>query len=256
MFQTLFVSLLLTTAATAAQDDFSWRGALAPGQTIEVKGVNGNIRATETAGGEIELAADRHGRRNNPSEVRIEVVPHAAGITICAVYPSTDANKPNECKPGKEGRNNVRNNDVQVDFTVRVPKGVHLIAHTVNGGVDARGIQGDVSAHSVNGKIVVDAKGNVQAHTVNGGITAAMGDTSWAGTREFHTVNGGITVDLPITASTDFSATVVNGGIESDFPIMVKGKIDPRRLSGTLGHGGRELKLSTVNGSIKIRRIS
>jgi hypothetical protein len=256
MFQTFLATLLLATAATAAQDDFSWRGALPAGQTLEVKGVNGSIRATEAAGGEIELSAERHGRRNKPSEVRIDVVPHAGGITVCAVYPSTDANKPNECKPGKEGRNQVRNNDVEVDFTIRVPRGVHLVAHTVNGGVDARGIQADVSAHSVNGKIVVDAKGNVQAHTVNGGITAAMGDTSWSGTREFHTVNGGITVDLPATASTEFNASVVNGHIESDFPIMVRGKIDSRRLSGTLGAGGRELKLSTVNGSIKIRRIS
>jgi len=256
MFQTFLVALFLASAASAAHDDFSWRGVLAAGQTLEVKGVNGSIRAIESASADVELTAERHGRRNNPSDVRIELVPHAGGLTICAVYPSPDANKPNECKPGKEGRNNVRNNDVQVDFTVRVPKGVHLAAHTVNGGVDARGIQADVSAHSVNGKIVVDAKGNVQAHTVNGGITAAMGDTSWTGTREFHTVNGGIIVELPATASTDFQATTVNGHIESDFPIMVRGKIDSRRLSGTLGSGGRELKLTTVNGSIKIRRIS
>jgi hypothetical protein len=256
MFQTLLASLILTAAALGADTGFSWRGALSNGQTLEIKGVNGFIRASEAAGGEVELSADRHGRRNNPSEVRIDVVPHAGGVTICAIYPSPDANKPNECKPGKEGRNSVRNNDVQVDFTIRVPRGVKLSANTVNGGIDARGIQADVLAHTVNGKIVVEAKGNVQAHTVNGGITATMGDTSWTGTREFHTVNGGITLELPATANTDFNASVVNGNIESDFPIMVRGKIDPRRLSGTLGSGGRELKMNTVNGSIKIRKIS
>jgi DUF4097 and DUF4098 domain-containing protein YvlB len=255
MFKIFLASLIFAAAALGADTGFSWRGALANGQTLEIKGVNGDIRASESSGTEVELTADRHGRRNNPSEVRIDVVPHAGGITICAVYPSPDS-RPNECKPGKEGRNSVRNNDVQVDFAIRVPRGVKLSANTVNGGIDARGIQSDVIAHTVNGKIVVEAKGNVEAHTVNGGITASMGDTAWNGTREFHTVNGGITLELPATANTDFNASVVNGNIESDFPIMVKGKIDPRRLSGTLGSGGRELKMNTVNGSIKIRKIS
>jgi DUF4097 and DUF4098 domain-containing protein YvlB len=183
-------------------------------------------------------------------------VPHEAGVTICAVYPSRDASKPNECRPGSGGRMNVQNNDVNVDFEVRLPRGLNLFAKTVNGSVEVRDIGGDVRAHTVNGKIVVAARGNVEAHTVNGSIQATMGETSWRGAREFHTVNGGITLELPAGASTDVRAHVTNGEITSDFPLMVRGKIDRRSLDATIGNGGRELNVHTVNGSIRIRRAS
>jgi hypothetical protein len=34
----------------------------------------------------------------------------------------------------------------------------------------------------------------------------------------------------------------------------VIGRLGPRRLNGTIGSGGRRLELSTVNGSIRLRR--
>ena len=46
------------------------------------------------------MTAQRTGRRNDPEDVRLEVVEHAGGVTICAVYPSKDAARPNECRPG------------------------------------------------------------------------------------------------------------------------------------------------------------
>ena len=64
-------------------------------------------------------------------------MPHAGGVTICAVYPSRDARKPNECPPGDGGRMNVQNNDVSVRFTVRVPAGVTFVGKTVNGEIEA-----------------------------------------------------------------------------------------------------------------------
>ncbi len=252
-----FIGLMVWAAASfAATADFAWKGALAAGQTLELKGVNGSIRVVESNASEISLHAVRSGRKSDPNAVRVDVVPHVGGVTICAVYPSRDAAKPNECKPGDGGRMNVQNNDVNVDFDVQLPRGLHLVAKTVNGGVDVKNISGDVKAHTVNGKIAVDAKGNVEAHTVNGSIQASMGVTSWTGTREFHTVNGGITLDLPAGASAEVNAKVTNGEISSDFPLMVKGKIDRRQLHATIGNGGRELKLHTVNGSIRIRRAS
>ena len=49
-------------------------------------------------------------------------------------------------------------------------------------------------------------------------------------------------------------AATVNGGIESDFPLTVTGRFGPRRVSGTIGGGGRDLRLETVNGGIHIRQ--
>jgi DUF4097 and DUF4098 domain-containing protein YvlB len=67
-------------------------------------------------------------------------------------------------------------------------------------------------------------------------------------------VNGGITIDLPANVSTDVRASTVNGGIVTDFPLTVIGRLGPRRLNGTIGSGGRRLELSTVNGTIRLRK--
>src|SRR4051794_767459 len=93
---------LLTAAPASAQNDFHWNGALTPGQTIEIKGVNGSIRAAASPSGQAEVTATKESRRSNAGDVRIEVVPHAGGVTICAVYPDVAGREPNRCAPGGE----------------------------------------------------------------------------------------------------------------------------------------------------------
>ena len=57
--------------------DFQWRGNVRPGGTIEVKGVNGDVTAVPASGPDVEVTAERKARRNNPEDVRLEVVEHA-----------------------------------------------------------------------------------------------------------------------------------------------------------------------------------
>ncbi len=149
---------------------------------------------------------------------------------------------------------NVHKNDVQVEFTVRVPAGVNFIGRTVNGDVEALGIQGDVKAHTVNGGVDVSASGLAEATTVNGSITASLGRANWTGTMDFTTVNGSVTLELPADLSCDVSISTVNGHISSDYPLMVEGRISPRHVKGRIGDGGRTLVVKTVNGSVQLRR--
>jgi hypothetical protein len=235
-------------------DDFQWRGRLDEGKTIEVKGVNGNVSATAAPGPDIEVTAERAARRSDPGDVRIEVVEHADGVTICAVYPSREAARPNECRPGAEGRMNVQNNDVKVRFTVRVPPGVRFVGRAVNGEVDAQGLQGPVALATVNGSATFSTAAYGQASTVNGSIRATMGAGGWQDPLSFRTVNGSITVDLPSDLSAEVRASTVNGEITTDFPLSATGRISRRQVTGTIGTGGRRLDLETVNGSVRLRR--
>ncbi len=238
----------------AQQDEFHWRGRLASGETITIRGVSGDIRALPASGGEAEVSAVKHARQDDPEEVEIEVVPHAGGVTICAVYPAPRRRPPNECLPDGEGRNNTSDNDVEVDFTVRVPRGVHFVGKTVQGDVTADSLGGNVEAHSVNGDVDVSTTGYAEASSVNGTIRASMGRADWTGSLELSSVNGGITVVLPSDVSATVEASTVNGSIDSDFPLTVQGRFSARRFSGSIGGGGRQLRLETVNGSIRLRR--
>lgn len=239
--------------ALAAQEEFGWTGKVAAGQAIEVKGVNGGISATGSAGDDVEVTALKKGRRSDPTEVKLEVVEHAGGVTICAVYPSDGA--PNQCVPGQGGRMRVRDNDVNVEFRVKVPAGVRFVGRTVNGGIEASGLKADAEAQTVNGGVELDSTGNARAETVNGGITVRLGRTDWQGTLKLETVNGGIEVTLPDGLSTDVKASTVTGDISTDFPLTVTGRIARRRLEGTIGAGGRVLEVKTVNGGITLRRV-
>jgi DUF4097 and DUF4098 domain-containing protein YvlB len=71
---------------------------------------------------------------------------------------------------------------------------------------------------------------------------------------EFETVNGSITLDLPEGSNVDLHASTVNGSIDSALPITVSGRFSRRSLQGRIGEGGTRLDVSTVNGSIRLRR--
>jgi hypothetical protein len=238
------------------KDEFRWHGRIAPGATLEIKGVSGRVVAEPATGREVELVATKRGRRNDPKEVEIAFAEHAGGLTVCALYkPASDA-QPNECKPGKGGRMSVRNNDVAVDFVVRVPEGVSFVARTVNGNVRVARLSANVEAYTVNGSVRLEASGHAQAETVNGSIRATLGKTDWKDAVSFRTVNGSVVVALPAAASASVRVETVNGSISNDFTLTGPTKTTRRQLQGTIGGGGRELQVKTVNGSVTLRRAS
>jgi hypothetical protein len=253
-------------AGRATTTTFNWSGELAAGRTLEIRGVNGAVRVVPASGSEVVVEAVLSGRRNDPDEVRIEVVPHAAGLTVCAIYPSTG--RQNHCAPGAAARLTSSNNDVSVRFQVQVPEGVRLVARTANGAVDAEG-GADVVASTVNGSVRVSTPASAQASTVNGSvhilsaregsasttngsITARLTEASGAAAMNFRTVNGSITLYLPPGAAAAVDARAANGRIRSELPLTVVGSVGNRRLQGTLGAGGSPLVARTTNGSVRL----
>jgi hypothetical protein len=243
---------LVVALPAAAQGDFSWRGTLRAGQTVEIKGINGAIVAVPARGSEVRVTAvKKDGRRGDADDVRIEAVPHDGGITICAVYP--DSRERNVCAPGRGGRLNARDNDTRVEFHVEVPGDVRFSATNVNGKVSATGLTGNVAASTVNGGVEVSTAGLASASSVNGSIHVSMARANWQGELEFETVNGSIEVEIGAAdLNTEVRASTVNGSISTDWPLTIQGRFGPKRLNGTIGNGGRTLSLSTVNGSISL----
>lgn len=247
------IGLILAPVAADAQD-FRWHGAMAKGKTLEVRGINGPIRASRASGSEAEVVATRRARKSDPASVEIKMVEDGGHVTVCAIYPTRRGRPANECRPGGGNDGETRDNDVEVAFEVRVPAGVEFRGVTVNGDVTVRNLDSEASLATVNGDIDVETGGVAEGTTVNGSITARLGRADWDRSLKFTTVNGGIRVSLPSGASTEVEATTVNGSVESDFPIMVQGRLRSGSLRGRIGEGGRSLDLTTVNGSIRLEK--
>jgi hypothetical protein len=253
-FVSAVVISLVAAASGAAQSDFQWRGVIPAGDAIEIRGVNGNVTATRAPGHEVRVMANKSARRSDRDDVRIEVVEHAGGVTICAVYPTPPRSQPNECRPGG-GRHSTQNNDVRVDFTVEVPAAVVFLGRTTNGNVAATGLASDASVRTTNGNIRLETSGTGSARTTNGRIDAVLGRADWDGVAEFRTTNGSVTLSVPAGLNADLRARTTNGRIDSDFPVLVRGTINRRSLNGVIGEGGRTLEVRTTNGSIRLREL-
>jgi hypothetical protein len=250
----LCAAALPWTASAVDTGDFRWHGRVKAGDVIELKGINGAIVAQPASGNEVEVSAHKSGHSSDPDSVRVDVVEHAGGVTICALYPDSVFRK-NSCKPGDGGHNSSVNNDVRVEFTVRVPAGVRFVGRTVNGDIQTGSLKSDVEAYTVNGNVKLSTAGTaLAAKTVNGSVEAALGSANWKRPAEFSSVNGTVSVELPSKTSADVRGSTVNGRIKTDFPLEITGKFGGRHMNGRIGCGGQELKLSTVNGSINLRQ--
>lgn len=251
-------------------EPFVWRGNVAPGQTLEIKGVNGPVNALPAEGGQAEVRATRTGKRSNPAQVQIQLVEYGGGATLCAVYPSSGGGA-NRCAPGDAGQIGARNNDVRVEWTVRVPRGVRFVARTTNGDVSTDGVADVVQAFSTNGNVRVAGASDAEVRTTNGNVTLAALQSASASTTNgsinatllrpgraepltFSTTNGSITLVVPDGTDARVEASTTNGRITTDFPLTVQGTVSARRISAKLGQGGRQLTLRTTNGSIRLRR--
>ena len=249
---TLFVMIASAMALFGAvtTDTFHWSGKVPPGQLIEVRGINGSIHAEPAMGSNVDVIAYKNGEQVDNSDIEVRVVEHEGGVTICAVYPSPAG--VDDCVPGAAGRRSALNNDISVDFTVRVPKGVRFVARTVNGLVEAKSLDADAEGHTVNGNVMLSTAGAGQGDTVNGSIYASVGHFS--SPLNFSTVNGGITLVMPPDAMAKVRADTVNGAIQTDFPLEVRGLYPSKHVDGSIGRGGPELHIATVNGPIHLRR--
>jgi hypothetical protein len=253
------IALAVPAANAQERDDsFKWTGGIEAGRTVYVRNLNGAVRVETATGATAEVRAVKQWRRGDPKDVKITAEKTARGdILVCAIWEGrkTRCDEDGYSSSGDDSWFGRRDNDVSVEFTIMLPKGVKLDASTVNGALGIAGATAAVKARTVNGSIeAASTSGPVSAKTVNGSVRVRAGAI---GTEDvaYETVNGSITLEIPDGVNADLDMRTVNGGVTSeDFPITIQGRIDRRRIEGKLGKGGPEIRLSTVNGSIRLRK--
>ncbi|HEX6537294.1 MAG TPA: DUF4097 family beta strand repeat-containing protein [Gemmatimonadaceae bacterium] len=237
---------------------FAWSGTIPDGGWLRLRNVTGSITVEPTTGStaSVQAIARWRGRRMPP--VDFAQVRAGNDVVICTMY-GDEGNCGKEYEPGKGRRSHFSlfgmGDNASVQYIVRLPTGVRIDAGTVTGAVRVASNGGDVQAHTVNGSVsVASSSGAVDAESVNGSVKVSLDSLGAPGAIHLSTVNGSVVAELPAALGATLSMETVNGSLTSDFPVATSGSTDKHELHGTVGSGGREVKLSTVNGSVKLLR--
>jgi hypothetical protein len=271
---------------------FSRNEPVARGEWFRFYGPIGDVTVTEGTGTQVEFRAEKILRSGRVTDIAFELRRSGEGVTICAIFDEGDECTDTGYRSDRR-RNWGRNfRPPSLNVTIRVPAGVRLAVHSGNGDIAVTGAHaeliarsgngrvrvagtaGEVDAASGNGEVTVDnVRGPVSANSGNGDVrvTTVMGPVSArsgngdlivrmtelrvADDMDFTTGNGRIEVTVPEGFNADIDASTGNGGIRTDFPIQVSGRISKTRMRGTIGQGGRRLRLVTGNGEIELRRV-
>jgi hypothetical protein len=267
---TLVPSLAAAQILGRDAEVFTRNEAVARGEWFRFYGPIGDVTVTEGTGTQVEFRAEKILRSGRVTDIAFELRRTGEGVTICAIFEDDDECTDTGMRSDRR-RNWSRNfRPPSLTVTIRVPAGVRLSgngrvrvtgtagevdAASGNGEVTVENVRGPVSANSGNGDVRVSTvQGPVSARSGNGDLLVRMTELKIADDMEFTTGNGRIEVTVPAEFNADIDASTGNGGIRTDFPIQVQGRISKTRLRGTIGQGGRRLRLITGNGEIEIRK--
>lgn len=132
-----------------ASASLHWRGSVAPGGTLELRGLNGPVRIEAGQEDHVEVSATRRGPWALLHAIEVKIVEHQRGVSVCAVYQGLDPSLPRH-----RGARSVRAADaLRVDLVARVPPGLHVVASTINDDIEVLGLVNNVEAGTANGRV-------------------------------------------------------------------------------------------------------
>jgi DUF4097 and DUF4098 domain-containing protein YvlB len=219
-FLTLAVLTVLSVPARAVDEVFSKSYHLDSNGSVELQNVNGSVEITGWDRDTVEVYAVKSAKSTSAdlSRVRIDVASAPDHLSVATRYPQE------------------KSVEVAVEYHIRVPRHARLTEiGTVNGAVRASHMETTGALHSVNGNVeILDSAGGFSTHTTNGNLRLALEP------------NAGAALDV----------RTLNGDFRSDLPVYVQSAIGSRRFRGLLGHGGTQVTLRTVNGTIRILALN
>jgi len=243
-------------AAGKATDTWSRTYKVPEKGRFELINVNGRITVEPTDGAEVVVEGRRTAKANSDEAAKellakLEIREEVGESTVRV-----------ESRPprlsGFSGH--------EVEWTIKVPKGIVLDLRTTNGGVRLNDLSNDIHAKTTNGGVKGTniVPGVIEASAVNGGVEFELGSPLEAGDSiDMETVNGGVELALPNESKATIEARCVNGGVRVD-GVTIKRPDDGnqndferrRRLTGDMNGGGARVRMSTTNGGVRLSASS
>lgn len=216
-------------------------GSKATGATISVDGrQNGGATITGWDRDSIHIRAMVRGQARSAERARelaASVQTDLTGATIAADGPSTS------------GRDSW-----WVSYEIMVPRRSNVTVKTVNGPIDVENVDGRIELEAVNGPVHLSAvAGDVRSRTQNGPMIVELTGTKWEGAGlDASTQNGPVQLTIPKNYSAELETGTQNGPMSFGMPITFQGRLNPRRITTTLGSGGPRIRVVTQNGPVVV----
>ena len=246
-------------AASARAQDFRQSFNLAPGGSITIKNVSGDINISGYDGAAVEVVAYKEGRDRD--QVSVENLSTPNHVSLRADYEdhcNCDASLRFEVKVPRSSRFNFEKistasgNLSAENVTGRVEM------NTASGDVTVSGVNGEVRAASASGTVKVkDTAGNVNATSASGDVEVELTRVEGEGDMRFSSASGNVHVRLPASIDATVEMSTVSGSIETNLPIEVRrDEHGPgARARGQLGGGSRLLKISSASGDVSLKSL-
>lgn len=260
IFRFLAAALLCSAWAVAAEaQDFHQSFNLAPGGSITIENVSGNINIAGYDGASVEISAYKEGRDRNMVEV--ENLSTAGHVSLRAKYPEDcdcDASLRFEVKVPRSTRFNFDKISVASgDLSAENVTG-RIDLHTASGDVTLKGVSGEIDASSASGSVKVrDAAGTVRANSASGDVDVELTRVEGDGDMRFSSASGNVNVRLPASVDATVEMSTVSGKIDTNLPIEVKDneRGPGSRAHGQLGGGSRLLKITSASGDVSLKSL-
>lgn len=238
----------VTEPSQELREEFHQTYPLSATGRVNLGNINGGVQIKVWDRAAVQVDAIKKAyKQSRLAEAQIQVNATEEIIRIRTEYPY----EKHSFRSG-EGR---YDNPAQVEYTVTVPRKATLESiEVVNGSLDIEGVEGSVKASSINGKLSARGlAGDARLSTVNGQLQAAFTQLDESKPITLGSVNGNVTLIIPSNANASIRAGTVHGGISSDFGLQIRhGEYVGHSMDGQIGTGGPKIKLSNVNGAIKV----
>ena len=222
------------------KDEFHQSYQLAAGARVEVQAINGSVEIATASGSTAEVNIIRSARTREDLDYH-KVLVEQTGTSLVV--------------NGEKHTGYSDHRDVRQRVVLSLPRQIDLGVSGVNGKVSVGEIDGPVRLSGINGRVdVAQAVGYSNISGINGRVKVTI---SRLGEQGIHVsgVNGGVELFFSDDLNADLDVTGINGSVNADVAnVTVFGKVDRQNFHAKIGSGGSPIKVSGVNGHVKLAR--
>ena len=211
--------------------------------------IAGDITVTRGGGSEATIEIVKTARGRTPEDAReqlalvpVEVTERNGRAEVRTRYPSGEDQR----------RNNRRNINVTVTYTVTAPAGTRVSIDSISGSVHVTDIKGDINANSISGDVRIGGAGRIgTAKSISG--TVEITDTQADGAVAGSSVSGDVLFRRVTARRLDGTSVSGNIRIEDVQCERVRAQTTSGNASftGTLARNGR-YELNTFSGEVRV----